>query len=128
MVLFCPTSYYNLILSLSLFYGYPLHCSHHSSLIFLFFIFIIFYSQSKYHTLIVITLRNSLLKPSDNITHSLLNPLTPHKGEDLERNDGSTARPYYMTSELHDILMKDAAQTPASREETIQLTDPNENN
>uniref|UniRef100_A0A8C1R125 Choline transporter-like protein n=1 Tax=Cyprinus carpio TaxID=7962 RepID=A0A8C1R125_CYPCA len=28
--------------------------------------------------------------------------------EDLERNDGSASRPYYMTTELRDILMKDA--------------------
>ncbi|XP_048043350.1 choline transporter-like protein 2 isoform X2 [Megalobrama amblycephala] len=50
--------------------------------------------------------------------------------DDLERNDGSTERPYYMTAELRDILMKDtdAALTPASRDETIQLKDPNENN
>ncbi|XP_026069857.1 choline transporter-like protein 2 isoform X2 [Carassius auratus] len=33
--------------------------------------------------------------------------------EDLERNDGTASRPYYMTTELRDILMKDtdAAQT-----------------
>uniref|UniRef100_A0A8C1VJ81 Choline transporter-like protein n=1 Tax=Cyprinus carpio TaxID=7962 RepID=A0A8C1VJ81_CYPCA len=38
--------------------------------------------------------------------------------EDLERNDGSASRPYYMTTELRDILMKDAdaAQTPTSRD------------
>ncbi|XP_059416918.1 choline transporter-like protein 2 isoform X2 [Carassius carassius] len=44
--------------------------------------------------------------------------------EDLERNDGSAARPYHMTTELRDILMKDtdAARTPTSRDETMQLT------
>ncbi|XP_039518664.1 choline transporter-like protein 2 isoform X2 [Pimephales promelas] len=49
--------------------------------------------------------------------------------EDLERNDGSTARPYYMTASLHDVLMKDAdaARTPASQDETIQLTEPGKN-
>ncbi|ROL53008.1 Choline transporter-like protein 2 [Anabarilius grahami] len=49
--------------------------------------------------------------------------------DDLERNDGSTERPYYMTTELCDILMKDtdAALTPASRDETVQLKDLNEN-
>lgn len=34
---------------------------------------------------------------------------TPHtrsKGEDLERNDGSSERPYYMSPELHEILSK----------------------
>uniref|UniRef100_A0A672PX81 Choline transporter-like protein n=2 Tax=Sinocyclocheilus grahami TaxID=75366 RepID=A0A672PX81_SINGR len=43
--------------------------------------------------------------------------------EDLERNDGSATRPYYMTTELHDILMKDtdAAQTPTSRDMAMQL-------
>uniref|UniRef100_A0A672QNH2 Choline transporter-like protein n=1 Tax=Sinocyclocheilus grahami TaxID=75366 RepID=A0A672QNH2_SINGR len=46
--------------------------------------------------------------------------------EDLERNDGSAARPYRMTTELCDILMKDAdaARTPTSRDETMQLTAP----
>uniref|UniRef100_A0A8C0Y358 Choline transporter-like protein n=1 Tax=Cyprinus carpio carpio TaxID=630221 RepID=A0A8C0Y358_CYPCA len=46
--------------------------------------------------------------------------------EDLERNDGSAARPYHMTTELRYILMKDAdaAQTPTSRDETMQLTPP----
>ncbi|XP_051744292.1 choline transporter-like protein 2 isoform X2 [Ctenopharyngodon idella] len=50
--------------------------------------------------------------------------------EDLERNDGSTERSYYMTAELCYILMKDTdtAQTPASRDETMQLKDFNENN
>uniref|UniRef100_A0A671RHM7 Choline transporter-like protein n=1 Tax=Sinocyclocheilus anshuiensis TaxID=1608454 RepID=A0A671RHM7_9TELE len=44
--------------------------------------------------------------------------------EDLERNDGSATRPYYMTTELRDILMKgtDAAQTPTSRDVAMQLT------
>ncbi len=52
--------------------------------------------------------------------------LTPHKGEDLERNNGSAARPYYMTAELRDILMKDAdeARSPTSPAETMQLTAP----
>ncbi|XP_016304045.1 choline transporter-like protein 2 isoform X2 [Sinocyclocheilus anshuiensis] len=46
--------------------------------------------------------------------------------EDLERSDGSAARPYHMTTELRDILMKDAdaARTPTSRDETMQLTAP----
>ncbi|XP_056608537.1 choline transporter-like protein 2 isoform X2 [Triplophysa dalaica] len=48
--------------------------------------------------------------------------------EDLERNDGSAERPYYMTATLREILTKDlddpAARTPASREETMQLTVP----
>ncbi|XP_060945710.1 choline transporter-like protein 2 isoform X2 [Limanda limanda] len=34
--------------------------------------------------------------------------------EDLERNDGSAARPYYMSSTLHEILMKDKAEDPPS--------------
>ncbi|XP_050959289.1 choline transporter-like protein 2 isoform X2 [Labeo rohita] len=44
--------------------------------------------------------------------------------EDLERNDGSAARPYHMTAGLRDILLKDAdaAQTPTSRDEMLQLT------
>ncbi|KAI2665954.1 Choline transporter-like protein 2 [Labeo rohita] len=39
--------------------------------------------------------------------------------EDLERNDGSAARPYHMTAGLRDILLKDAdaAQTPTSLED-----------
>ncbi|XP_049924273.1 choline transporter-like protein 2 isoform X2 [Epinephelus moara] len=32
--------------------------------------------------------------------------------EDLERNDGSAARPYYMSSTLHEILWKNAAEDP----------------
>ncbi|XP_073721096.1 choline transporter-like protein 2 isoform X2 [Misgurnus anguillicaudatus] len=48
--------------------------------------------------------------------------------EDLERNDGSAERPYYMTATLHEILLKDpedpATRTPVSRDETMQLTAP----
>ncbi|XP_041832962.1 choline transporter-like protein 2 isoform X2 [Melanotaenia boesemani] len=33
--------------------------------------------------------------------------------EDLERNDGSAARPYYMSSTLHEILWKDKAEDPS---------------
>ncbi|XP_023272091.1 choline transporter-like protein 2 isoform X2 [Seriola lalandi dorsalis] len=32
--------------------------------------------------------------------------------EDLERNDGSAARPYYMSSTLHEILWKNMAEDP----------------
>uniref|UniRef100_A0A4W6EAB0 Choline transporter-like protein n=1 Tax=Lates calcarifer TaxID=8187 RepID=A0A4W6EAB0_LATCA len=32
--------------------------------------------------------------------------------EDLERNDGSAARPYYMSSTLHEILWKNKAEDP----------------
>ncbi|XP_040917563.1 choline transporter-like protein 2 isoform X2 [Toxotes jaculatrix] len=34
--------------------------------------------------------------------------------EDLERNDGSAARPYYMSSTLHEILWKNKAEDPSS--------------
>ncbi|KAM6967084.1 choline transporter-like protein 2 isoform 2-T2 [Tautogolabrus adspersus] len=34
--------------------------------------------------------------------------------EDLERNDGSPARPYYMSSTLHEILWKKEAEDPSS--------------
>uniref|UniRef100_A0A8D3EE97 Choline transporter-like protein n=1 Tax=Scophthalmus maximus TaxID=52904 RepID=A0A8D3EE97_SCOMX len=34
--------------------------------------------------------------------------------EDLERNDGSAARPYYMSSTLHEILWKNKAEDPPS--------------
>ncbi|XP_075936158.1 choline transporter-like protein 2 isoform X2 [Anarhichas minor] len=34
--------------------------------------------------------------------------------EDLERNDGSAARPYYMSSTLREILWKNAAEDPSS--------------
>uniref|UniRef100_A0A8D0DC12 Choline transporter-like protein n=1 Tax=Sander lucioperca TaxID=283035 RepID=A0A8D0DC12_SANLU len=34
--------------------------------------------------------------------------------EDLERNDGSAERPYYMSSTLHEILWKNAAEDPSS--------------
>ncbi|XP_071330662.1 choline transporter-like protein 2 isoform X2 [Trachinotus anak] len=34
--------------------------------------------------------------------------------EDLERNDGSAARPYYMSSALHEILLKNKAEDPSS--------------
>lgn len=36
-----------------------------------------------------------------------INPTIPNsKGEDLERNDGSAERPYFMSPELHEILSK----------------------
>ena len=40
---------------------------------------------------------------------------TPKQGEDLERNDGSSERPYYMSPELHEILSKAmrSEETPA---------------
>ncbi|XP_038549517.1 choline transporter-like protein 2 isoform X2 [Micropterus salmoides] len=47
--------------------------------------------------------------------------------EDLERNDGSAARPYYMSSTLHEILWKNKAEDPPSSsalqhdDEDIQL-------
>uniref|UniRef100_A0A8C4H5D8 Choline transporter-like protein n=1 Tax=Dicentrarchus labrax TaxID=13489 RepID=A0A8C4H5D8_DICLA len=34
--------------------------------------------------------------------------------EDLERNDGSATRPYYMSSTLHEILWKNKAEEPSS--------------
>uniref|UniRef100_A0A3Q3ESN3 Choline transporter-like protein n=1 Tax=Labrus bergylta TaxID=56723 RepID=A0A3Q3ESN3_9LABR len=34
--------------------------------------------------------------------------------EDLERNDGSAARPHYMSSTLHEILWKNEAEDPSS--------------
>ncbi|TSK87520.1 Choline transporter-like protein 2 [Bagarius yarrelli] len=47
--------------------------------------------------------------------------------EDLERNDGSAARPYYMSSTLHDILTKNpdepaivALSTPVEEEDPVQ--------
>ncbi|XP_029364153.1 choline transporter-like protein 2 isoform X2 [Echeneis naucrates] len=41
--------------------------------------------------------------------------------EDLERNDGSASRPYYMSSSLHEILWKNKAEDPASA--TLQQDD-----
>uniref|UniRef100_A0A3B5B3A1 Choline transporter-like protein n=1 Tax=Stegastes partitus TaxID=144197 RepID=A0A3B5B3A1_9TELE len=36
--------------------------------------------------------------------------------EDLERNDGSAARPYYMSSTLHEILWKNKSEDPSRSE------------
>ncbi|XP_071774571.2 choline transporter-like protein 2 isoform X1 [Centroberyx gerrardi] len=47
--------------------------------------------------------------------------------EDLERNDGSAARPYYMSSTLHEILWENKAEDPSSaqlqqpEDEDVQL-------
>uniref|UniRef100_A0AAQ5X2T2 Choline transporter-like protein n=1 Tax=Amphiprion ocellaris TaxID=80972 RepID=A0AAQ5X2T2_AMPOC len=41
--------------------------------------------------------------------------------EDLERNDGSAARPYYMSSTLHEILWKNKAEDPSASDEDVQL-------
>ncbi|XP_048101785.1 choline transporter-like protein 2 isoform X2 [Alosa alosa] len=37
--------------------------------------------------------------------------------DDLERNDGSAARPYYMSAEIHDIFFKGDQATPQERED-----------
>lgn len=44
-------------------------------------------------------------------------PLTPARGavEDLERNDGSAARPYFMSKALLQILGKKNAAPPAGK-------------
>ncbi|KAM9314118.1 uncharacterized protein KZ484_023953 [Pholidichthys leucotaenia] len=39
-------------------------------------------------------------------SHYKRNSPTHSQGEDLERNDGSSERPYFMSPELHDILSK----------------------
>uniref|UniRef100_A0A3Q1GIC2 Choline transporter-like protein n=1 Tax=Acanthochromis polyacanthus TaxID=80966 RepID=A0A3Q1GIC2_9TELE len=41
--------------------------------------------------------------------------------EDLERNDGSAARPYYMSSTLHEILWKNKAEDPSTSDEDVRL-------
>lgn len=52
--------------------------------------------------------------------------ITLGKGEDLERNDGSAARPYYMSSTLHEILSKNTEEpavnpTSSPQEEEVPL-------
>lgn len=47
-----------------------------------------------------------------------VHPLTQNnqkhdKGEDLERNDGSAARPYYMSPSLREILWKNKEEDPS---------------
>lgn len=59
-------------------------------------------------------------------TYSCAHTHTHVKGEDLERNDGSAARPYYMSSTLHEILFKDtgepAVNSPSSpQDEEVPL-------
>ncbi|XP_041633683.1 choline transporter-like protein 2 isoform X2 [Cheilinus undulatus] len=45
--------------------------------------------------------------------------------EDLERNDGSAARPYFMSSTLHEILWKKEADDPSSaQQQDDQDTEP----
>lgn len=38
-------------------------------------------------------------------------------GEDLERNDGSQERPYFMSPQLRDILLKESAEEEGKRGE-----------
>lgn len=38
------------------------------------------------------------------------------KGEDLERNDGTPERPYYMSSALSEILLKGSLKSSKSAE------------
>lgn len=45
-------------------------------------------------------------------------------GEDLERNDGSEDRPYYMSPELHEILTKSDGQLRQEEEEEPDKPDP----
>ncbi|XP_042340621.1 putative uncharacterized protein DDB_G0287113 [Plectropomus leopardus] len=46
---------------------------------------------------------------------------TCKKGEDLERNDGSSERPYFMSPELHEILSK--AKRPEEDRDGVELGD-----
>uniref|UniRef100_A0A3Q3W290 Choline transporter-like protein n=1 Tax=Mola mola TaxID=94237 RepID=A0A3Q3W290_MOLML len=43
--------------------------------------------------------------------------------EDLERNDGTATRPYYMSSTLHEILWKSKAEAPSSSSAQLQDND-----
>lgn len=42
------------------------------------------------------------------------------KGEDLERNDGSAARPYYMSPSLREILWKTQAEDSEGDQAKLQ--------
>ena len=44
-----------------------------------------------------------------------------HEGEDLERNDGSVERPYFMSATLHDILWENKAPETGDQEASLPL-------